>query len=291
MSLIIQESYADPVKILQQALPKQIKGWTAEPEDRIYDRETIFDYINGAGEVYRAYHMEICLSRRYTNPNAPPLVMDIFQMGSSKDAFGIFTHDQDGEALEIGQGALYRPGWLSFWKDQYFVSIYAEEETADTRQTVKDLGRKVASLIKTQGPKPDLLSKLPPDGLQPRSVRYLHHHIVLNYHFFLSDKNILNLGPHTDAVLAAYKRREKSARLLLIMYPDKGTTQKARKNFLRYYLPEADAKGLALIENGKWSAVTLKENLLAIVFDACSRELAESLLKEVMKPLSPSKPR
>ena len=123
--LMIQKSYADSLDVLHAALPNQIKGWIAEPEDRFFDDETIFDYIDGAGEVYRAYNMRKCLSRRYTTPKGPPISLDIFEMASSEDAFGVFTHDQDGEALDVGQGALYRSGWLSFWKDRFFVSIYA----------------------------------------------------------------------------------------------------------------------------------------------------------------------
>ncbi|MFH1351016.1 MAG: DUF6599 family protein [Pseudomonadota bacterium] len=280
MPLTHQTSFADSSGELQKALPVKINGWAAEPKDEVYDRETIFDYINGAGEVYLAYNMQTCLSRRYSRPNHPSIVLDIFHMGSSKDAFGMFTHDQDGEPLEIGQEALYRPGWLSFWKDHFFISIYAEDETPETKQTVKALGKAVAALIKTQGTKPDILSRLPSKGLQPRSVRYLHHHIVLNYHFFVSDTNLLNLGPKTDAVLAGYKRGDESARFLLVMYPDERTAKKAHADFIQHYLPEADAKGLVRIENGRWSAATLKGNLLAIVLEADNRKLADSLLKE-----------
>lgn len=101
MPCIIQKSYADSLKMLHEALPEHIEGWAAEPGDRFFDDKTIFDYINGTGEVYRAYNMLKCLSRRYINPHGPPIVLDIFHMGSSEDAFGVFTHDQDGE--EIGR--------------------------------------------------------------------------------------------------------------------------------------------------------------------------------------------
>ena len=49
-----------------------------------------------------------------------------------------------------------------------------------------------------------------------------------------------------------------------------------------HYLPEADEKGVVLLENGKWSAVVIKDNLLAAVFDAHSQRLAEDLLKGII---------
>ena len=40
---------------LGAGLPKQVSVWSAETDDRIYDSETIFGYIDGGAEVYRAY--------------------------------------------------------------------------------------------------------------------------------------------------------------------------------------------------------------------------------------------
>ena len=97
MPLVVRQTYGDPLTALQSALPEQIDGWKASPgEDRSYDRETIFDYIDGEGEVYNAYNMRRCVTRRYEKPEGPQIVMDLFDMGSSKDAFGVFTHDRHG---------------------------------------------------------------------------------------------------------------------------------------------------------------------------------------------------
>jgi hypothetical protein len=279
--LTTQNSYADYLGVLQAALPDNIRDWSAEPEDRFFDNETIFDYIDGAGEVYLAYNMVKCLSRRYSNPQGARIILDIFEMGSSEDAFGVFTHDQDGEALDLGQGALCQASWLSFWKDRFFVSIYAEEETASAVTAVRELGKAVASVITSEGPKPQILLHLPSLGLQPRSVRYLHHHIVLNYHFYLADENILNLGQRTEAALARYQRAKEYAQLLVVRYPGEGEAKGAFANILRHYLPDADSSGLVRLENGTWAAADLKGTLLTIVLEADSRQLAESLLQGV----------
>lgn len=274
-------SYADPLEKLHSGLPEKIKSWTVKPKDRIFDQKTIFSYINGAGEVYRAYNMMRCLSRRYTTAKGPAIVLDIFDMGSSKDAFGVFTHDIDGKVVKVGQDARYRPGWLSFWKDRFFVSIYMEEETAAAAKAVRELGRQVATLIPAQGAKPQILSQLPAAGLKAESIRYLHHPVVLNYHFYLSDKNILNIAPNTDAVLADYEQSGEKACLLLVIYPDPDTAKKSFANFIKDYLPEADHSNSALLENGKWAAILLQLQLLAIVLEADSQKLALNLLKSV----------
>jgi hypothetical protein len=86
--MTMQKSHAEQLDFLSAALPSQIGLWTAESKDRMYDRETIFSYIDGAGEVYRAYNMRSCLSRRYTSPNAPAIVLRRFHPRPGRKSCG-----------------------------------------------------------------------------------------------------------------------------------------------------------------------------------------------------------
>jgi hypothetical protein len=272
-------SHANTLKELSTQLPKQLRDWTAEPKDRLFDEKTIYSYIDGGAELYKAYNMLQCLSRRYTIANGPSIILDIFDMGTSKDAFGVFTHDTDGKVIDIGQDARFRSGWLSFWKYRYFISIYMEEETAAAEKAVKALGREVAAGIAKKGSRPRILQKLPSEGLVSGSIRYLHHPIVLNYHFYISDENILNISDKTDAILANYQAGREAAQLLLISYSNLKMAKKSLANFSTYYLPDADQNGFAEIENGKFAVAFLKDKLLTIILESDSRRLAERLLK------------
>ena len=107
---------------LGDLLPREINGWKAEAKDEVYDSQTIFDYIDGAGEIYRAYNFKLLLARRFAKEGQPDIIADLFEMTSSKDAFGVFTHDLEGYDAGIGQGSTYKGGLLSFWKSHIFVS-------------------------------------------------------------------------------------------------------------------------------------------------------------------------
>jgi hypothetical protein len=272
---------ANSLKTLQANLPKQAGGWSTQMGDRVFDEKTIFSYIDGAAEVYKAYNLRQCLSRRYTLSGGPAIILDIFDMSSSEDAYGVFTHDLDGTKVDIGQDGRWRPGWLSIWKDRFFVSIYVEEESPEAEQAVKGLGRRVAELIAGSGAKPQILSQLPPEGLQVDRIRYLHHPIVLNYHYYIADENILNIAADTDVALAEYQRGHQAAHLLLVKYPTPEKAGQSRAAFIKHYLPDADKMGAALLENGKWAAINQKGDLLAIVLEADSREFAEHLLEGI----------
>ena len=278
---MIQNAHANTFEDLQAKLPGKVGRWSAQTDDRVFDDKTIFSYIDGAAEVYRAYNFKRCLSRRYTTLNGPAIILDVFEMGSSEDAFGVFTHDLEGTTVAVGQDGRLRPGWLSFWRAHYFVSIYMEEETAAAEQAVMELGRLVADKITGNSTTPEIIDMLPPVGLKSDTIRYLHHFIVLNYHYYLSDENILNISAETDAALAEYQTEKQSARMLLVKYPTAGIAAKSWAAFLKHYLPDADKKGMALLENNKWAAIHINEKLLAIVLEADSRRLAEQLLDNV----------
>ena len=88
-------------KGLFQSLPGQVGEWQARDEDEQYNRNTLFEYINGGAELYLAYDFQQALVRRYTGPNNAEIILDIYDMGNSEDAFGIFSVERQDEDIGI----------------------------------------------------------------------------------------------------------------------------------------------------------------------------------------------
>jgi len=281
VSMMSTTSHAFSLERLQKGLPEQIMTWSKDAADEFYTPLTIFDYINGGAEVYKAYNMRRCLTRRYITSGGPAIVLDAFDMGTSEDAYGVFTHDPAGDAIQLGQDGRWRPGWLNFWKDRYYISIYSEEDTPAAKEAVRWLGEKVDALIQKRGVRPKIIGRLPAAGLVAASIRYFHHHVILNYHYYLSDENLLNLSPDTEAVLAEYQREKEKALILLISYSRANVAVSAYTDFNRHYLEQADQTGAVRLENNSWSASKINGRLLVIVLEADNRPLAETLLETV----------
>jgi len=266
-----------PVVSQESFVPSAIMGWTIE-EDRAFDAETIFEYIDGAGEVYRSYNMKSVFARRFRKEGSPGLVVDLFDMGTSEDAFGVFTHDLDGEEAGFGQGSTYKGGLLSFWKDRYFASVYAEEETPETKQALRGLAGKIDAAIEAVGGKPDLLSCLPAEGLDERSVRFFHNYSVLNYHFFLANENILGLDQGTDVVLGFYGSGAARSAICVVRYPEPGKAVEAYGSFRRAMISgggDASVSG-----DGTWTVARRDGPLVLAVLKAPTRAFAEDQLQK-----------
>ncbi len=266
---------------LQSKLPEKISTWSKASDDQLYTPQSIFGYIDGGAEVYKAYNMHGCLSRRYAADNGPAIMLDIFDMGTAKDAFGVFTHDPEGDVIDLGQDGRLRPGWANFWKDRFFISIYAEKETVAAQKAVLALGQRIDALIESRGQRPEIIDRLPPKGLQNNRIRYLHHPVILNYHYYLSDENLLDISDRTEVLLADYQRDSEEALVLLVSYPDSNTATNALAKFSRHYLGDADKNGLVQLESQKWAGAKIKSQLLIVILEADTQQLAINLLQTV----------
>ncbi len=267
-------------------IPQETNGWHRHGSTETYDRETIFDYINGAGEVYLSYGFHDVRVYRFNRPGHPEIAVEVFDMGSPEDAYGVFSYAREDEKREIGQGYEYRGSVLCFWQNRFFVCVTAEEETPESKETILSLSETVAGSIPFSAGKPDLVAHLPERDLIPNSIRFFHTHTTLNYHYFLAEDNILQLSGATDAVLAAYDPGY--VHLLCIRYPSSSKAQEAHTAFLSAYMPEVDQNGAARLADDRWGAAAQQGRYVVVVLDAPSKDRAEQLVSACKMNLTKS---
>jgi hypothetical protein len=210
-------------------------------------------------------------------------MVDIFDMKTSRDAFGVFSHSREEVDSTFGQGSQYTGGLLLFWKNNYFISILASPETEISKQTVMKLAKNIEDAIPADGPLPGILALLPEEALVLESIRYFHHYIWLNSHYFVSNDNILHIDKDTDGVLAKYGKKGKRSILLVLKYPEDEHAKLGYNDFVRHYLPEISGKPVVQIEDGTWTGCRLKDDVLTIVFNAADEGAALKLMERVQK--------
>lgn len=265
----------------QISLPGEVAGWSWDKKEAQYDSKTLYQYINGAAELYLTYGFQNLRVRNFERAGQPGITLEVYEMASSEDAYGLFSFERQDEPVGIGQGSELGGGLLRFWKGKHFVSIYADGGGADAESAILTLGRLAAGLIPEAGSEPALVSSLPGKdlGLVDRTVRYLRSHVLLNQRFFLAHQNILHLGRRTEAVLAQYGRAQQKVTLLLVRYPNARDAGDAYQSFLKAYLPDAGAADRAKTEDGKWTVARQRGEFVVLVFGAPAMADAEALFK------------
>jgi hypothetical protein len=274
-------------------LPQTVDGWSRPARLQRIEAAGIFEYMDGAGELYLAYrfgHLDVV---EFASPDQGEILVELYWMRTSDDAYGLLSGDWGGEPVALkdpipapGPRALYGAGLLRIWSDDLYARVMATRESEASRRAVLALGRTIVA-DRRDPPPPRLATSLPQTaepGLQLRreSVCFLRSHLVLNSVYFVSQKDILNLGPNVEAVAARYGK----ARLLLVLYPDARAARLALERFRTAYLPETQtgATGLARIEDG-WVAFRLSGRGLALVFEAPDRQAAASLVAAAVQTI------
>lgn len=263
------------------ALPEKVGEWRLEGGEELYSPETLFDYMDGAAELYLAYNFRLMKTARYSKGDGPRIVLELYEMASSEDAFGIFSFEREDREAGVGQGSEMGGGILRFWKGRYFANVYGEEEVPEA--SILALGKALAAGIREEGKPPQLLELLPEasEGLELQSVRFFRNHICLNQRFFIANKNILLLGPNTGGVLAVLSGSWGKLHLVMVRYPTEAQALEAQKSFASAYMPDAGREGVVRTEDNRWTGAFRRGDLWIGVFGARSREHLEQILEMV----------
>lgn len=254
-------------------VPERAGAWHRTGPMRLVDRSNIFDYMNGGGELYLAYRFDHLEVFEYAAAGQEDIMVEVYHMHSSADAFGLLSLDWTGEPVELGFSptpvradaqkktrappvrALYGSGLLRIATDNLYVRVMAHRETAASRKAVLSLGEHV---VRGRAPsqQPELVERLPQAPgpawrLRQDRIGYFRSHLVLNSLFYLSHENILALDLECEGVTASYEYRLNSGSLdriqyVVLRYPGARQAEKALKRFREAYLPEHRSPGQSL---------------------------------------------
>ena len=203
MILLIKEGAAAAMKKNTLNLPKTVDIWTRSDSARIIDSTNIFNYMNGAGELYLAYRFDHLEVYEYIADQQEKVVVEVYLMKTSNDAFGLFSLDWSGEPVNFTASsksqldsliapstrALYHGGLLLLCSGNIFARIMAYQETVESKEAVLNLGKAIAK-NKNISVEPEILKILPQSFnnewiLRNDRIAYLRSIMVLN-HFIIS---------------------------------------------------------------------------------------------------------
>jgi hypothetical protein len=294
-------------------LPSKVGGWALKEPARRIEPAAIFDYMDGAGELYLAYRLQHVDVYNYIGSDETEILVEIYHVESSDDAYGLLSLDWGGERAELTTGgaagsqttALYGAGLLRIWSGDIYARVMAEAETTESRAAVLELGRAIVA-GRSVASRPRLLDAIPAAvgdyRLVNERVAFLRSHLVLNSIYFLSSQNIHNLDARCEAVSASYRAEagpgSSAVRLVEIRYPSYDEALAAMRSFEDTYVfekqrtakpapdstPSYSAPHADFVEDG-WMARHRAGRTVILVFECPNEAVAKSLLDRAIETL------
>jgi hypothetical protein len=268
---------------LAALLPVTIDDWTRTDSISNFDRESIFKYINGAGEVYNSYAFSQVVVARYYRDDDSEILVELFDMGTDADAYGAFSYAREDEQSGLGGGYERRGSVLCFWQNRYYCCVVMESSEEASSGDLEKVSRAISGKLPASSERPTLVAALPDEGRIVHSDRFFHLQAALNYNYYLARDNILHLSSNTNCVLARYEPGR--TYLLIVEYANADEATTALESFRESYLPDAGGAEVIQIENGKFAGSRQTGRFVAVVLDAVAENDATRLLNDVVNGL------
>jgi len=165
---------------LGKLVPK-VTGWQPAEAARLFSPANLFEYIDGAAESYLSYDFKELLAVEFDRPGAEAsITLEIYDMGSPIDAFGIFGAERYPENPPVAVGDVgYMEGEaLNFAAGRYYVKLLAFGLGDETGAVLVDFARKVAGAVPGTGGLPSVLGRFPRGDIVPRSEKFIRRNFM-----------------------------------------------------------------------------------------------------------------
>jgi hypothetical protein len=161
-----------------------IAGWKASGDVQVYVPETLYEYIDGAADLYLACHFEELKVAEYGREGKASVTVEVYRHRTTEDAFGIYSQERLPGAAPVAIGA---QGYgdenaLNFLTGHYYVKIAGYGIGEDGREILQSFARAVAWALGEGGTLPPLLAAFPAAGKVTDSERYISRNF-LGYSF------------------------------------------------------------------------------------------------------------
>jgi hypothetical protein len=207
--------------ILKSLLPA-VEGMETKEAPSTYFPESLFEYINGAAEIYLSYDFKELIVAEYTKSGASDSVsVEIYDMGNHKNSFGIYSAERypDNVFMDMGTQGYMEEGALNFLVGRYYVKLLCYDCGGRSDQWLRDFSDQIVNLVENKQGFPSHLQIFPKKGMIPNTEKFILRN-VMGYKFL------------HDGYIVSYKVKELGFDCFLIEGNDPEEATAMFKRFL-----------------------------------------------------------
>jgi len=158
----------------QDVLP-EMDGWKKSEQVQIYKPATLYEYINGAAELYLSYNFQELQVGEYQNEKNASIIVEVYRHQTTNDAFGIYSQERptEGQFLNIGAQGYLDPPILNFLRKNIYVKISSYDIAENAEAILKSYAEKLAANLGGKSSLPIILQCFPEPGKIQNSEKFI----------------------------------------------------------------------------------------------------------------------
>jgi hypothetical protein len=156
------------------------EGWTKKGKPDLYTPDNLFEYIDGAAEVFLSYDFVKLATLTYENNNENSFTVDVYQHSSDKTGFGIYSQEkpQKGDFLNIGTQGYYEKGVLNFFKGSFYVKMSGYDLGDNDEKVLTTAAKELANALQGSADFPAVVKCFPGIGKIANSEAYINKNFL-----------------------------------------------------------------------------------------------------------------
>ncbi|MBD3221646.1 hypothetical protein GF314_10425 [bacterium] len=171
MALVLATTASAQQDVVHVPVPD---GWSAVDEEYRYGRDDLWEYINGAADLFLSYGFRELIVRDLEQGDRY-VTISVYDMGGPLDAFGVYERerpDDEPEITDVGAAAVLQPPYRGLMlKDRFYVKAEIAGGDVSAGSLASLLGDVAAGLPGRDGLPPQL-AELPDEGRQSGTVAF-----------------------------------------------------------------------------------------------------------------------
>ena len=168
-----------------ESLFPKIEGWKQKETVQVFTPDNLYEYINGAAELYLTYEFRELQVAEYGGEKDGLIIVDIYRHATPLYAFGIYSQERLSQSLylDIGDQGYWEQGVLNFLSGRYYVKITNHKPMGNDQETLKNFARQLNAKLGEKSSLPRILSAFPGEGKKKYSEKFIAKNL-LGYSFF-----------------------------------------------------------------------------------------------------------
>ena len=182
----VSAPWAFPSDLKDFVFPK-IADWEPSGEIQTFSPKTLYEYIDGAADLYLMYDFQTLKVAEYQNEKKGSVTVDVYFHKTPIQAFGIYSQERlpDANFIDVGAQGYIESNVLNFLTGPYYVKISSYNTGAEDREILLAFAKKVAKGLGENGSLPSILSCFPEEGEKKHSEKFINKNF-LGYSFLHS---------------------------------------------------------------------------------------------------------
>ena len=218
------------------ALLSRLEGWKLIEKPLSFLPENLFEYINGAAEIYLAYDFRSLTVMQFGQEGSPVnLSAEIYEMATSNNAFGIYSAERfpDNNFIPVGVQGYIEEGALNCLIGKSYVKLICFEGGEKCGDYLKLAAEAIEDLVPGETTFPSSLQYFPREGLLANSEKFIL-------------RNVMGYGFLHDGFLANYEVEGLEFDCFII----EGTNEEDAKEMVEKYLDAKKEQPIQKLSNG-----------------------------------------